>query len=270
MSQSMQPGPLRGTFYGIGVGPGDPELLTLKAARLLSRVRTVFAAASTKNESSLSLAIARPHLTPGVEIQVLGFPMTRDQGCLRAAWETNARRVLETLALGDAAFLTLGDPMLYSTFGYLLRTLRALAPTCQVEVVPGVTSYQAAAARTQTILAESGENLLVVSGLQSREKLRRCLAFSENTALLKAYRNFTEIRAVLKELGLAETSVFVSRLGLPDEVIAPSLNAAPDVPNYLSLLLIKQTGGSAAPQPAKAPEDGPRRTFLQTGSDGAK
>jgi precorrin-2/cobalt-factor-2 C20-methyltransferase len=227
-------------LYGIGVGPGDPELLTIKAARVLSRVRTVFAAASTKNDSSLSLSIARPHLGHGTEIQVLGFPMTRDQALLRRAWEDNARMVLAALERGDAAFLTLGDPMLYSTFGYLLRTLRELAPDCRAEVIPGVTSFQAAAARTQTILAESGENLLVLSGVRSRQDLRRHLECADNAAVLKAYRNFREIREELDDLGLSETSTFVSRLGLEGEVIAPSLAEAPSSPNYFSLLLVKR------------------------------
>ena len=238
MTQSSKPQP--GMLYGIGVGPGDPELLTVKAARVLSSVRTVFAAASTKNDSSLSLSIARPHLGPGAAIQVLGFPMTRDQTQMRRAWEANARMVLAALELGDAAFLTLGDPMLYSTFGYLLRTLRDMAPEFRAEVIPGITSFQAAAARTQTVLAESGENLLVVSGVQSREDLRRHLECADNAAVLKAYRNFGEIREVLEELDLADTSTFVSRLGLEGETVSHGLAQAPESPHYLSLLLVKR------------------------------
>ena len=158
---------MNGHLYGIGVGPGDPELLTMKAARILGCVDLILAASSTKNEGSLALDIARPHLSPGAEIISLGFPMTRSGDALRAAWEENARLVLAELEKGrDAAFLTLGDPMLYSTFAYLLRTLRGLAPDQSVTVVPGITSFQAAAAATETVLAEGSENLLVLPGIR--------------------------------------------------------------------------------------------------------
>jgi len=117
-----------GTLYGIGVGPGDPELITLKALKVLHRVPHIFAACSTKNSYSLALSIVRCHLN-GAGIEHLPFPMTKDTQVLASAWERNARRVLEVLATGsDAAFVTLGDPLTYSTFGYLLKTLKRLDP----------------------------------------------------------------------------------------------------------------------------------------------
>jgi precorrin-2/cobalt-factor-2 C20-methyltransferase len=129
-----------GTLYGIGVGPGDPDLITLKAVKTLAGVDVVFAAASTKNESSLALSIAGPHLRQGAETLRLDFPMTRDQAVLDAAWQDNARKVSGVLAQGkSAAFLTLGDPLTYSTFGYLLRTLNGLLAEIPIKVIPGVT-----------------------------------------------------------------------------------------------------------------------------------
>ena len=117
-----------GTLYGIGVGPGDPELITLKALKVLQAVPHIFASCSTKNTYSLALSIVRCHLN-GAGIEHLPFPMTKDPQVLASAWEQNARRVLEVLATGsDAAFVTLGDPLTYSTFGYLLKTLKRLAP----------------------------------------------------------------------------------------------------------------------------------------------
>jgi hypothetical protein len=95
---------MTGTLYGRGVGPGDPELLTLKAARILGRVDAVLAASSTKNDYSLSLDIVRPHLRPGVEVIRLGFPMTRDREVLESAWEKNAALAADILKSGrDAA-----------------------------------------------------------------------------------------------------------------------------------------------------------------------
>jgi len=133
---------MSGHLYGIGVGPGDPELLTIKAAKVLGRVDLILAASSTKNDDSLALDIARPHLKPDARVIRLGFPMSRNEDTLQSAWEENARLVLNELEQGhDAAFLTLGDPLLYSTFAYLLRTLRSLAPEQAVTIIPGITSF---------------------------------------------------------------------------------------------------------------------------------
>ena len=231
----MQPG----TLYGIGVGPGAPDLLTLRAVSTLARVDVVFAAASSRNDYSVALDIARPHLRHDVAIERLDFPMTRDQSVLTAAWKANADAVEAVLRTGrNAAFLTLGDPLIYSTFGYLLRTLTALAPDLPVEVIPGVTSYQAAAAKTRTILCESGENLLLLAGIQDAARLDTALTRADNAVILKAYRNFSSIRTMLASHEATRDTVFVSRLGMEGEVVARDLHAAPEHPHYLSLLLV--------------------------------
>ncbi|MGE4297686.1 MAG: precorrin-2 C(20)-methyltransferase [Desulfovibrionaceae bacterium] len=230
-----------GILYGVGVGPGDPELLTLKAVAVLGRADVIFAAASSKNDYSVALTIAGPHVRPGIPVERLDFPMTRDAAVLEAAWEANAVRVADVLRQGrTAVFLTLGDPLLYSTFGYLMRTLARHAPEAAVEVVPGVTSFQAAAARTRTILAESGENLMIVPGVCGEASLENALDAADNAVILKAYKNFGAIRSVLAARGLAGRSVFVSRVGMADEVVATPLDRAPDKPHYLSLVLVKK------------------------------
>jgi precorrin-2/cobalt-factor-2 C20-methyltransferase len=230
---------MNGHLYGIGVGPGDPELLTVKAARILKQVDLILAASSTKNEESLALNIARPHLRPEAEIIRLGFPMTRSEHTLRTAWEENARLVLSQLQKGrDAAFLTLGDPLLYSTFAYLLRTLRGLAPDQAVTVVPGITSFQAAAAATETVLAESGENLLILPGIREARSLRRSVEGADNAVILKAYTNFRAIRKELRTFPAESRCIFASKVGMEGELIARSLDQAPDNPTYLSLLLL--------------------------------
>ncbi len=231
-----------GTLYGIGVGPGDPDLITLKAVKTLHRVDVVLAAASTKNEASLALSIATPHLALGVEILRLGFPMPRDAAVLDAAWNANAKAVAEILDAGkSAAFLTLGDPLTYSTFGYLAR---ALAPrtNAPVEVVPGVTSYQAAAARTGRVLVESGESMAVVSGVADEASLTRVLENAQSAVILKAYKNLPVIRRVLKKLGLDDACVFVTRLGLEGEEVISGLDNLPEKPSYFSLLLVRKPG----------------------------
>jgi precorrin-2/cobalt-factor-2 C20-methyltransferase len=228
-----------GKLYGVGVGPGDPELLTLKAVKVLSQAEHLFAAASTKNEDSLALDIARGRLRKGVPVELLGFPMTRDKEQLQQAWERNARRVAEVLAEGKTCvFLTLGDPLTYSTFGYLLRTLRSIDPEASVEAVPGITSYQAAAARTLTVLAESKESLVVASGVDNEDRLEQLLRSADRAVILKCYKNFPALRRMVERLGLAEDCRFVSRLGREDELVVESLAEAPEIPHYLSLMLL--------------------------------
>jgi precorrin-2/cobalt-factor-2 C20-methyltransferase len=231
----------KGTLYGIGVGPGDPELLTLKAVRVLGQVDVIFAAASTKNDYSTAYSIAKPHLKDGVRIVRLGFPMTKDQDALDAAWAENARLVAEVLDDGhDAAFLTLGDPLTYSTYGYLQRTLLAMNPDIRLRAVPGITSFHAAAARIGLVLCESKESLLITSGVADPVRLEEQLNTADNAVILKAYKNFDDIRALLTKLRLADTTVLVSRLGMDEESILMDIKDAPKQPHYFSLALVKR------------------------------
>ena len=230
-----------GTLYGIGVGPGDPELITLKAVRILSEVDVVFAAASTKNDYSTALSIAGPHLRDGVETVHLGFPMTKDEAELTAAWEHNAAIVMQALRAGrNAAFLTLGDPLTYSTFGYLLRTMKRVAPELPTVVVPGITSFHAAAAKIGFTLAESAESLLVTSGVNDPVQLERQLDVADNAVIMKAYKNFEDIRAILERLRLSDKTVLVSRLGMEGENVLMDIKDAPTRPHYFSLALVKK------------------------------
>ena len=118
-----------GTLYGIGIGPGDPELITLKGARLIGGCRNLFVPKARTASESVALTIARPLVGPEAKIEELLFPMTADREELSTKWDEAAARVAAILAAGeDACFLTLGDPLLYSTYIYLLRALRKTAP----------------------------------------------------------------------------------------------------------------------------------------------
>jgi precorrin-2/cobalt-factor-2 C20-methyltransferase len=231
----------QGTLYAVGVGPGDPDLLTLKAVKVLNRVGVVFAAASSGNDYSLALNIASPHMRPDTPVISLGFPMTRDAASLESAWRANALAVLDVLRQGrDAAFITLGDPMTYSTFLYLWRTLRSLSPDLAVEAVPGVSSIQAAAAASGTSLAESGENMTVLSGVDDLGRLRQALEVCDTAVILKAYKSFPRLRELLESMGLADKAVLVSRCGLEDQSIQYGLAGCPDRPPYFSIILVRK------------------------------
>ncbi len=236
-----------GTLYGVGVGPGDPELLTLKAVRVIGKAQRIYAASSSKNSYSVSLDIAGPHLRQGATAEVLAFPMTRDQDALRAAWRANAERVLADLRQGlDVACLTLGDPMTYSTFGYLMHAVLDMEPSARIEVVPGVTSYNAASAEAGHVLVESGDGLAVVSGVDGGEELRKAAEWADAVVVLKAYKRFGHIRAVLEELGLAERTLLVSNCGRPGQEVVRDLSTVTGTPPYFSLLLVRVRGNGLA------------------------
>ena len=173
-----------GTLYGIGTGPGPSDLLTLRALTILGQSKQIFAALSSKKQTSTALSIAKPHLHADANIKLLAFPMTRVQHELKRAWTQNAEIIESTLCKGqDAVFLTLGDPLLYSTFSYLFSTLRIRNPQIPIQVIPGISSFQAAAAENLNILAEGEESLHIISGICSEEKLRQCLTIADNVVL---------------------------------------------------------------------------------------
>jgi precorrin-2/cobalt-factor-2 C20-methyltransferase len=230
-----------GTLFGIGVGPGDPELLTLKAAKILGRVQVVFAAASTKNSYSLAVNIARPHIPDSTPVRMLRFPMTRDKIETRKAWNEHAQTIMRELECGnDTAFLTLGDSLTYSTYGYILRLIKESAPHIPVQTVPGIASYQAAAACLNTPLVEGEETLMVISGAKGGDRLRQLSIKPENIVFLKAYRNVPDISSALGESGSYQTCVGVKNCGQADEEIIPDMNElCRRAPDYWTLIIAK-------------------------------
>jgi len=234
-----------GTLYGVGVGPGDPELITLKAVKVLNQVEVIFAASSSKNEYSLALESAKSHMLNGAEIMRLSFPMTREQELLDKAWEENARRILQFVQQGkDVAFITIGDPLTYSTFGYVMQAIQEMAPEIPICVVPGVTSYQAATAAAHEIIVAQEQTFCVISGSKGGEQLKEVINQVDCVVMLKVYRHLEEILDTLEELGIKDQVTLVSRCGMQDQVICknPDELRGKKVP-YLSLMIVKKDKG---------------------------
>lgn len=228
-----------GILYGIGVGPGDPDLITLAAVKALSEVDVVFAPASTKNDFSVALDIIRPHLRASVEIRRLDFPMTRDDAVRTAARGRNAEAVLECLHGGRcAAFITLGDPLIYSTFGHLLRELRARDDQAEVRIIPGVTSFQAAAARLEKTLVEGDESLVVATGNSDVGRLAKLLDVADAAVVLKPAKRFAALKTLLRDQGLDGRATLITRCGLSDEAVFTDLEAVPERLSYFSLVFV--------------------------------
>ena len=231
-----------GILYGVGVGPGDPELLTLKALKVLREVEVIFAASSPKNGYSLALNTVQDLIPKDAKVVKLPFPMTNNAEVLQEAWRENAAAVRKVLDQGqDAAFITIGDPLTYSTYGYLLKTLKQNDCKAQAFTVPGVTAYHAAAARLNKPLVESNESLVVVSGVGDPESIRRLSVFSENIVIMKAYRQFDSIIDTVESLPQACSVSAVSQIGLPEErVTQDATKLKGEKMPYLTLCVVKR------------------------------
>ncbi len=229
---------MKGILYGVGVGPGDPELMTLKAARLI-RENQVIACPGKRAEETVAYKIALgavPELA-GKTLLSIEMPMTRDPASLEQGHARAAEAIEEPLRRGqNVVFLTLGDPSIYSTYLYLQR--RIAARGYQTELVSGVTSFCAAAARAGIALAEWEEQLHIVPALH---KLDCPLDLPDNYVLMKSGSKMGEVKARLRESG--KEVVMVENCGMADERVYRGTDEIPDDAGYYSLIIAKPPRG---------------------------
>ena len=230
---------MRATAYCVGVGPGDPELLTLKALRLLRETRVVAVPGKTAEDSvAYRIALgALPELA-GKELAAVDMPMTRDREALRQAHIAGAKQLEAYLDRGEnVVFLTLGDPTVYCTFSYLQHILEA--DGYAVELVPGVPSFCAAAARLGTPLTEWDEPLHVLPALHRAEDV---CSLPGTCVLMKSGRSMPAVKAALRESG--RRVVAAENCTMPGEKLYFDLDAIPDDAGYFSLLIAKERGAA--------------------------
>ncbi len=232
---------MSGTLYGLGLGPGDPELITLKSWRIISMAPVI---AWPQGESGRSRArtIAAPFIPEDVEELPLSIPFTGDSAALEAAWQQAAEQVAARLdADKDVAFLCLGDPLTWGSFARLAALLAASHP---VHAVPGVVSAQAAAARFSTPLVRGTEPLKLLPATMERDALlAECLNRQAGLAILKAGRRLDMVRTVLADAGRLAGAMVVQALDGGEERIMPLERAAEALPeDYFSLVLVWPQG----------------------------
>ena len=231
-----------GCLYGVGVGPGDPELVTLKAQRVLQRVPLVCVPQSDSSVDSFALSIAREFIdTERQEILRFAFPTDDAEGAAEV-WERAAATLAGRLQGGqDAAFITEGDPMLFSTFSYVLESIKANYPEIAVEIIPGVSSVMAAAARASVPLVTHGQRLAILPAVYGIDDLREAIANYDTIVLMKVNRVLLDALANLESLGLAGKGIYVRRATTAREQVVQDLRqlTAEDL-DYFSLLIIKR------------------------------
>ncbi|MHB8709208.1 MAG: precorrin-2 C(20)-methyltransferase [Desulfuromonadales bacterium] len=231
-------------LYAVGVGPGAPELLTLKAARILRTADVIVAPTGQAEAASYALGIVAEHLDRSRQLVLERvFPMTRDERELQPHWEATASEVAGHVRAGrTVAFVTIGDPLLYSTFLYLLRILRERYPEIAVEIVPGITSVGAAAAAAGVPLGMAAERLAILPATYEAGLLQQTLRDFDCVVLMKISRVFDQVYALLCELGLERQGVFVRRVGSSDEEVVTDLASLVGTKlDYLSLLIVRKT-----------------------------
>lgn len=232
------------TVYAVGVGPGDPELLTRKAERILRQADVILAPVSNPAEASVALETVREFLDEKrQEIIIHQFPMTSDKNRLIPAWREAAELIAARAAAGkDVAFITIGDPLLYSTFIYLLRIFRESYPQTVIDIVPGISSINTSAAVAGVSLAEADEQIAIIPATAGIDKVVEALVRFDTVVLLKVKPLFAEILEVVTRMGREKSTLFVERVGSArQKVLTDFAEISRQAPDYLSLMIIKRS-----------------------------
>ncbi|MGH1369660.1 MAG: precorrin-2 C(20)-methyltransferase [Maritimibacter sp.] len=227
---------MTGTLIGVGLGPGDPDLMTRKAITSIQNAE-VIAYPALPNTPSFARSIAGNDIPAGCDEIIIEVPMTPARAPAQAAYDIGAKRIAAALdADKNVVVLCEGDPLFYGSFMYLNARL---APRYDVEIIPGVTSVTAAAARARTPLSARNEVLTVIPGPLDDDAMFARIEEADSIAIMKVGRHLPRIRAVLDHLNLTERATYIERATLTQERILP-LKDAPKSAPYFSMILVSK------------------------------
>lgn len=231
-------------IYAVGVGPGDPELITRKAERLIREADVICAPTGREDAASYALSIVEPLLDRSRQ-QVIAqvFPMRKVQTGLDVFWDRSAAEVAAHVRSGrDVVFITIGDPMFYSTFLYLYQVFKADYPDVQVEIVPGISSINAVAAAAGVPLGMAGDRIAILPAVYEDDELRKTLLEFDTIIMLKIHRVFDRVYSLLCRHGLEKSAVFVRRVGSDkQEVVFDLQSLVGKELDYLSMLIVRKS-----------------------------
>ncbi len=232
-----------GTLYGIGVGPGDPELLTLKGYRLLQECPVIAYPKKNEEEKSYALGIVQQYVNQAEKTMLgLVFPMTRNRTILEPKWQETVEIVWRYLCEGkDVAFVTEGDPMVFSTFIHLGRELKELYPLAKLKSIPGVSSFHAAASQLQVPFANGDDSVAIVPATRDMEQMKCVLELHDCIVFIKIAKVFDAILNLLTELGLEKKAFVVTKVTSPDEMIwTDACELRGTKLEYLTLMVVRK------------------------------
>ncbi|MEM2759756.1 MAG: precorrin-2 C(20)-methyltransferase [Nitrososphaerales archaeon] len=241
---------MKSKLFCVGCGPGDPELLTLKAANIIRTADTIFCPTSRVGRDSIALSIVKPIVNERKdrpEIINLIFPMVKDKATLQKTWRENADQIANKCNEGKAvAYLTVGDPSLYSTFTYIHKELRDRYPLIEVEVIPGVASMFAFASQAKISLAEGEETLAIVPACYDLERVKSTASSCDTVIFLKDGRYFNSVIEMLKKSGFSDDSIIAIAQNVSAEGEVVKVSKLKDVTTgepaekYFSIMVVKR------------------------------
>lgn len=240
---------MQGTFYVVGVGPGDPQLMTLKATRILEKCDTWFVPSAFENGGSMALKIVEGAVAShGKKILSHHFPMIQVQrgknpdAEVQSAWNEAAKTIMEYLGSGrDVVFPTLGDPAIYSTGFYVCETLQKYGTPFKLEIIPGVSAIGATSATSAMPLCLGDERLVVIPATFEDDKIKELLALCDVAVFMKVYKVMDKLVALLEDLGLVDNAVLVERCSLGDEKVWTDVRqAVGEKIHYFSTMVVRK------------------------------
>jgi len=236
-------------LIGIGVGPGDVDLLTVKAVKAIQNADIIMCPASKEDRPSIALAVVSPIIdkSKNQEIVKLIFPMTKDKDVLKDTWKKNAKIMAETVLTGkNVVYLTVGDPFLYSTWIYMHKDLKENYPDMNISVIPGIVSMFTFASKVGVSIAEGAEKVAIIPSCYDLSSVKEIAKNSESMIFLKDGRYFDKVIEVLKESGFPDNSIFAigQDLGTENEIIRKmtlgEVNDNTLTTKYFSILVVKR------------------------------
>ena len=236
-------------LIGIGVGPGDPDLLTVKAVNAIQNADIIMCPASKEDRPSIAFSVVSSLIdkSKNQEIIKLIFPMTKDKDILEETWKRNAKIMAEKVLLGkNVVYLTVGDPYLYSTWIYMHKDLKENFPDMEISVIPGIVSLFTFASKVGVSIAEGAEKVAIIPSCYDLSSVKEIAKNSESMIFLKDGRYFDQVIDVLKESGFPDDSIFAigQDLGTENEIIRKmtlgEVNDSSLTTKYFSILVVKR------------------------------
>lgn len=233
---------MKGKFYGIGVGPGDPELITLKAISAIEKADVLICPDAGNGKKSIALEIGEAYVKATTERVPMTFPMVYDEEVLNKSWEDNAVEIESYINQGkNVAFITLGDPGVFSTFMYIVPFL--VEKGIEIETIPGVTSFSAVASTMNLPICLWEETFTVVPLQKDITSARTAIENSDNVIIMKPSHANKALAELLIEKGLDDKFVMISKVSTDRQNIVRDINVLKDekVP-YMSTIIVKRKG----------------------------